>query len=169
MSTTEKSGADLEKALARKERDWQSMIHITHDFFHAWRKAVKDKHGEAAAKEMELAFWENVGVGTGQTYLKRGGGPEDLERIAFTMQRASDVMGETAHMQKDGNAVLVVHTACPWMDSFRAAGLPNRCGEGCDRWFQAAVRTISPKVRVVTESQLPKGDATCTRRFTLIG
>ncbi len=33
MSTTEKGGADLEKALARKERDWQSMIRITHDFW----------------------------------------------------------------------------------------------------------------------------------------
>jgi len=168
MSTTEQSGAGLEKALARKERDWQSMIRITHDFFHAWRKSVKDKGGEAAAMEMELAFWENVGVGTGQMYLKRGGKPEDLEQIAFTMQRASDVMGETAHTKKDGQDVLVVHTACPWLDSFRAAGLPNRCGEGCDHWFQVTANTISPKVRVATESQLPKGDATCTRRFTLI-
>ncbi len=164
MSTNE-----LEKQLARKERDWQSMIRITHDFFHAWRKSVKDKQGEAAAMDTELAFWENVGVGTGEMYLKRGGKPEDLEQIAFTMQRASDVMGETARMEKDGRDVLVVHTACPWMDSFRAAGLPNRCGEGCDRWFQATAQTISPKVRVVTESQLPKGDATCTRRFSLIG
>ena len=70
---------DLEKRLARKERDWQSMIRITHDFFHAWRKSVKDKQGEAAAK------------------------------------------------------------------------------------------TISPKVRVVTESQLPRGGDTCTRRFSVIG
>ena len=68
-----------------------------------------------------------------------------------------------------GKDVLVVHTACPWMDSFRAAGLPNQCGEGCDRWFQVAAQTISPKVRVVTESQLPRGGDTCTRRFTLIG
>jgi hypothetical protein len=167
MSTTEKSTADLEKALGRKERDWQSMIRITHDFFHAWRKSVQDRQGEAAAKEMELAFWENVGVGTGQMYLKRGGKPEDLGQIAYTMQRASDVMGETAHMKKDGADVLVVHTACPWLDSFRVAGLANQCGEGCDRWFQVTVKTISPKVRVVTESQLPQGGATCTRRFTL--
>ncbi|MDR2239119.1 MAG: L-2-amino-thiazoline-4-carboxylic acid hydrolase [Zoogloeaceae bacterium] len=167
MNSTEKSGADLAQALARKERDWQSMIRITHDFFHAWRKAAQDKLGEAAAMDMELAFWENVGVGTGKMYLERGGKPEDLERIAFTMQRASDVMGETARMEKDGNDVLVVHTACPWMDSFRAAGLPNRCGKGCDLWFQVAGRTISPKVNVITESLLPNGDATCTRRFTL--
>jgi hypothetical protein len=158
---------DLEKRLARKERDWQSMIRIAHDFFHAWRKAVRDRLGEAAASEMELAFWENVGVGTGRMYLERGGAPEDLDRIATTLQRASDVMGETAHVRKDGTDVLLVHTACPWLDSFRAAGLPNRCGEGCDRWFQVTVRTISPKVRVVTESQMPRSDATCTRRFTL--
>jgi hypothetical protein len=158
---------DLQQALTRKERDWQSMIRITHDFFHAWRKSVREQLGEAGAMKMELAFWENIGVGTGKMYLERGGKPDDLERIAFTLQRASDVMGETAHMEKDGKDVLVVHTACPWMESFRAAGLPNRCGEGCDRWFQVTAQTISPKVRMVTESLLPKGGATCTRRFTL--
>ena len=73
MNTAEKSGANLEKALARKERDWQSMIRITHDFFHAWRKSVQDRQGEAAAKETELAFWENVGVGTGEREVDDAG------------------------------------------------------------------------------------------------
>lgn len=159
---------DLAKQLERKQRDWQSMIRICHDFFHAWRQAAQERYGEQAAMALELAFWEHIGAGTGRMYLERGGRPEDLERIAFTLQRASDVMGETAHLEKEGEAVKLVHTACPWLDSFRAAGLPGRCGEGCDRWFQATVRAISPRVRVVTESQLPKGDASCTRRFTLV-
>jgi hypothetical protein len=159
--------AELEKRLARKERDWQSMIRITHDFFHAWRKSVADKHGEQAAREMELAFWERIGVGTGEMYLARGGKPDSPEQIAFTMVRASEVMGETARLERDGDAALVVHTACPWMDSYRANGIANQCASGCDHWFQVAARTISPRIRVVTESQLPRGGATCTRRFTL--
>lgn len=159
--------AELEKQLARKTRDWESMIRITHDFFHGWRKSVADRHGEQAAQEMEFAFWERIGVGTGEMYLARGGKPEDHEQIAFTMLRASEVMGETAQMKKDGNATLLVHTACPWIDSYRANGIANQCGAGCDHWFQITVKTISPKLQVVTESQLPKGDASCTRRFKL--
>lgn len=159
--------AELEKQLVRKERDWQSMIRITHDFFHAWRKSVADKHGEAAAQAMELAFWERIGVGTGEMYLARGGTPDSPEQIAFTMLRASEVMGETARMEKDGEAVLLVHTACPWLDSYRANGIANQCGLGCDHWFQTTARTISPRIRVVTESQLPAGGTTCTRRFSL--
>jgi hypothetical protein len=149
------------------ERDWQSMIRITHDFFHAWRKSVADSHGEPAAKDMEMRFWENIGLGTGRMYLARGGTPDDPGQIAFTMKRASDIMGETAHIAQDGDATLLVHTACPWIDSYRAAGLPNQCGAGCDHWFQTTVKTISPNLKVITESQLPRGDASCTRRFSV--
>ena len=158
--------AAVEKQLARKTRDWESMIRITHDFFHSWRKSVADTVGEQAASAMELRFWENVGVGTGKMYLQRGGKPDDHEQIAYTMLRASEVMGETAQMEKDGGSTLLVHTACPWMDSYRANGIANQCGAGCDHWFQVTAKTISPKLKVVTESQLPKGDASCTRRFT---
>lgn len=162
----EAGSAAVEKQLARKTRDWESMIRITHDFFHAWRKSVADTGGEQAAREMELRFWENIGVGTGKMYLQRGGKPDDHEQVARTMLRASEVMGETAQMRKDGSATLLVHTACPWMDSYRANGIANQCGTGCDHWFQVTAKTISPQLKVVTESQLPQGDASCTRRFT---
>jgi len=159
--------AALARQLARRTRDWQSMIRITHDFFHAWRRAVAAAHGERAAREAELDFWERIGAATGAAYLARAGNPDDPAQLARAMLRASEVMGETAHVERDGDSTLLVHTACPWLDSYRAHGLPGQCGAGCDRWFQTAVRTVSPRMRVVTESRLPDGDASCTRRFTL--
>lgn len=156
----------LEKQLARKERDWESMIRINHDFFHSWRRAAEDKLSAKDANDLLMHFWDLVGAGTGNMYLERGGKPEDLEQLAFTMMRASHVMGESAHMAIEGDTSVLVHTACPWMDSFRDTGAANQCQAGCDRWFQTTIQTISPNVRVVTEAALPAGDATCTRRFS---
>jgi len=168
MSMESQDPISLESHAKRMESSWRSMIRITHDFFHAWRKAIVDSHGETAAKDMELLFWENIGRGTGKFYLARGGKPDDTGQIAYTMKRASDIMGETAHITLDGDATLLVHTDCPWMDSYHAAGIPGQCGAGCDRWFQTTVKTISNNLIVVTESQLPNGDANCTRRFMVM-
>lgn len=167
MNADTRTVVDLEKQLARKERDWESMIRINHDFFHCWRRAAEEKLDPAAAHDVLMRFWELVGIGTGQMYLERGGKPDNLEQIAFTMMRASHVMGESAHMALEGDASVLVHTACPWMDSFRDTGAPNQCQAGCDHWFQTTLRTISPNLRVTTESALPAGDTTCTRRFSL--
>lgn len=158
---------DLAKRLARAERDWQSMQRICHDFFHGWRRAVEDRCGEEVAKELEMSFYGCIGEGTGRMYLERGGKPEDLEKMVYTLVRASEVMGETAHMKREGADVLLIHEACPWIDSFRATGAPNQCQAGCDHWFRTTARSISPNVCVETESALPAGDATCTRRFSL--
>lgn len=161
--------AELEKKLERMQRDWQSMVRITHDFFHCWRQAVEEKLSKEEADKVQLRFWELVGIGTGKMYLERGGNPDDVAKVAYTMLRASEVMGETARMETTPDASLVVHDACPWMDSFRERGAPNECQPGCDKWFQATVQTISPNLRVVTEAALPAGDATCTRRFSAKG
>ena len=100
-------------------------------------------------------------------FLDRGGKPDELEKLVRSLVRASEVMGEEAHLTREGDDVLLVHTACPWMDSFRATGAANQCQASCDHWFQTTAKTISPKIRVVTESALPAGDASCTRRFSL--
>lgn len=158
---------DLVKQLARAERDWQSMQRICHDFFHGWRRTVQDRYGAEAAKDLEMAFYERIGVGTGQMFIERGGQPDELEKLVRSLVRASEVMGETARLEREGDDVLLVHTACPWTDSFRATGVPNQCQASCDHWFQTTAKTISPKIRVVTESALPAGDASCTRRFSM--
>lgn len=158
---------DQAKKLARAERDWQSMQRICHDFFHGWRRTVQDRYGVEAAKELEMSFYERIGEGTGKMFLDRGGKPDDLEKLVHTLVRASEVMGEAAHLTRDGNDVILVHTACPWTDSFRATGAENQCQASCDHWFQTTAKTISPKISVLTESALPAGNATCTRRFSI--
>ena len=158
---------DLAKRLARAERDWESMQRICHDFFHGWRRTVQDRFGAEIAKELEISFYERIGEGTGKTYLDRGGRADDLGRLVQSLVRASEVMGETAHMVREEDAVLLVHTACPWMNSFRATGAPNQCQASCDHWFRTTAKSISSKIRIVTERALPSGDASCTRRFSI--
>lgn len=167
MNAKTRTVEELEKLLTRKERDWESMLNINHDFFHCWRRAAEEKLSAKDANNLVMRFWELVGTSTGEMYLQRGGKPEDVEKLAFTMMRASHVMGETAHMSLEGDTSVLVHTACPWMDSFRDTGAPNQCQAGCDHWFQTTIQTISSNLRVVTESALPAGDSTCTRRFSV--
>lgn len=154
------------KHLARAERDWRSMQRICHDFFHGWRRTVTDRFGPDVAKELETSFYGHIGEGTARTYLERGGTPDDLGKLVKSLVRASEVMGEAAHLLTENDDVLLVHTACPWMDSFRATGAPNQCQASCDHWFQTTAKAISPRIKVLTESALPAGDASCTRRFS---
>lgn len=150
----------------RLERDWRSMIRISHDFFHAWRKAVADAYGDERAAELELAFWAEVGKGTANAYLERSGDPEDLFRIVDVLRRASDVMGEVSETRQGDDGVRLVHTRCPWPDGYRSRGLAAHCGDGCDAWFRATAFGINPAVTVTTECRIPDGARTCTRLFS---
>ncbi|MDT3701410.1 MAG: L-2-amino-thiazoline-4-carboxylic acid hydrolase [Thermincola sp.] len=152
-------------ALKKLERDWRSMIFISHDFFHRWRLVLAEKYGQAEADDLVVSFWESVGVGTGEAYLKKGRDPENMHDIVEASVRASLVMGESAKLVQDGDDYLLVHDKCPWIDSFKEYGAPGKCQAGCDKWFEAALRTISPKFAVKTESCLASGDSTCTRRY----
>lgn len=159
-------GEQKNDPLKKLERDWRSMIFISHDFFHQWRLVLEEKFGQAEADELVNRFWEKVGVGTGEVYLKKGRDPENIQDVVGAMVRASLVMGESATMAQDGDDCLLIHDACPWVDSFKEYGAPGKCQAGCDRWFEVAVKTISPKYSVVTESCLAAGDSTCTRRYS---
>ncbi len=144
------------------------MIFIAHDFFHCWRKTVEEKLGTEVTSDLVLRFWELVGQGTGDSYLKRGRDPGDLEQVVKAMVRASQVMGESAAMVRDGDDYLLVHETCPWIDSFKNYGAPGQCQAGCDRWFESAVAAISADIAVGTESCLAAGDQTCRRRYRKI-
>lgn len=152
--------------LKRLEKDWRSMIFIAHDFFHRWRQVVEEKYGADEGAALVNRFWELVGIGTGEVYLKRGKGTDSLAEIVKAMVRASLVMGESARMEQSGEDYLLIHDSCPWIDSFRDYGAPGQCQAGCDRWFETAVKIISPKISVKTESCLAAGQSTCTRRFS---
>lgn len=154
--------------LKRLEKDWRSMIFIAHDFFHRWRQVVEEKYGTEEAAALTNRFWELVGVGTAEAYLRRGKGAVDLSAIVKAMVRASLVMGESAKMEQSGEDYLLVHDSCPWIDSFKNYGAPGQCQAGCDRWFETAIKTISQNISVKTESCLADGVDTCTRRYSLI-
>lgn len=156
-----------ESAVVKKlERDWRSMIFISHDFFHRWRMVVEERLGEEETTALIERFWEVVGEGTAESYLKRGKDVTDLEQIVNYFVRASLVMGESARAVKEGNDVLLIHDACPWIDSFRDYGAPGKCQAGCDKWFESALRKITSDFSVQTEGCLAAGDSGCIRRYS---
>lgn len=154
------------EAVKKLERDWRSMISISHDFFHRWRMIIEEKLGPEEAIELVNRFWESVGEGTAESYLKRGKDTNNLEQIVDSFVKASLVMGESARSAKDGNEVLLIHEACPWVASFQNYGAPGQCRAGCDKWFEAAVKNISGNFLVQTDSCLAAGDTSCIRRFS---
>lgn len=158
--------AEVSDALKKMERDWRSMIFISHDFFHRWRMLLEEKFGPGETADLVNRFWESVGEGTAKSYLQRGKDPGDLEQIVGSFVKASLVMGESARLAKDGNDVLLIHEACPWMDSFRDYGAPGQCQAGCDKWFEKALTNISGDFLVHTDSCMAAGDSSCTRRFS---
>lgn len=148
------------------QRDWRSMISISHDFFHRWRQVVEEKYGLEESMNLADRFWELVGDSTADSYLKRGKDTNDLEQIVDAFVKASLVMGESARMARNGDDFLLIHDACPWVDSFINYGAPGQCTAGCDSWFKRALKKISGDYSVRTECYIPAGGSTCTRRFS---
>ncbi|MFZ5634035.1 MAG: L-2-amino-thiazoline-4-carboxylic acid hydrolase [Bacillota bacterium] len=151
--------------LNKLERDWKTMILIAHDFFHNWRQTLYERYGEEVMEELTLRFWELVGKNTALQYTRGKIDPQDVERVARGAARSSEIMGETVRVQRDGEAWLLIHDACPWIDSYRRAGFAGRCRPGCDRWFEATVQGLSPDLGVETRACLASGDKQCIRRF----
>ena len=148
------------------QRNWRAMIKISHLFFHCWRQAVLDKYGEKETDRLVLNFWEKVGLNTASSYLNIAKiNPDNLEQVVMGAARSSNIMGEHVSVEKDGDAYLLVHHECPWIDSYKEAGAPGKCQDGCDRWFTATAAAMSPKLGVETLTCLAAGDNTCTRRF----
>lgn len=158
--------AEMSSDARKLERDWRSMISISHDFFHRWRKVVEERLGPEESMKLADSFWESVGESTANSYLNRGKDTNDLDQIVDAFVKASLVMGESARMAKDGDDVLLIHDACPWVDSFKNYGAPGQCTAGCDKWFEGALKKISDNFSVKTECYIPAGGQTCTRRFS---
>lgn len=147
-------------------RDWRIMVFISHDFFHHWRKVIEDKLGFDESMKLAESFWKSIGENTADRYLEQGKDPNDLEQIVGNFLKASLVMGEDARLVKDGDDFLLIHDACPWVDSFKNYGTPGQCPAGCDKWFEGAIGKMSGDFSVKTECWIPAGGTTCTRRFS---
>ena len=147
-------------------RNWKVMVKISHLFFHFWRQAVLEKYGTEETDKLILNFWEKMGANTANSYLKIAKiDPDNLEQVAGGAARSSEIMGEKVTVEKDGDAYLLIHHECPWIESYREAGATGMCKTGCDRWFAATVAAMSPGLGVETLSSLAAGDDKCVRKF----
>lgn len=151
------------------ERSWKAMIMIAHDFFHRWRLVVEKAYGPEAARQLTNQFWDDVGRGTAEAYLAKDRTGNDLEAVVKAFARASEVMGEKVRVDVINGNPALIHEGCPWIDSFRNYGAEGQCQEGCDVWFETAVRSISPGFEVRTESCLANGQNSCVRTFSRKG
>lgn len=149
-----------------KLRDWKTMIIVSHDFFHQWRKAVAEKYGKEEADNLTIRFWELVGENTANSYLHKGNiDAENLAQIVKGVARSSEIMGEVVEIKEDGDDIILIHTECPWIKSYEINDSAGQCQAGCDQWFKTAVTKINQRFDVNTESCLASGDSSCTRRF----
>lgn len=149
----------------RLERDWKTMVIISHDFFHSWRRAVAEKYGDAEMDQLTIRFWELIGQNTAAQYKKGKINPASAEQLARAVARSSEIMGETVRVEQDGDAWLLIHDSCPWIQSYQQAGYSGKCRTGCDRWFGATVEELSPAIAVETTACLADEDKWCIRRF----
>ena len=81
------------------QRNWKAMVLISHDFFHCWRQTVEETIGPQEAKKLVQRFWELVGQGTAEAYLKKNRDPDNVEDVVRAFVRASEVMGEMVRVE----------------------------------------------------------------------
>jgi hypothetical protein len=144
------------------------MIRIAHDFFHVWRQVVVVRLGDEMAGELELAFWERVGLNTAQAYLaSKATVSRDVETIIQALAKSSRIMGEEVRVEREGKDWLLVHEACPWPASYKRFHGDENCRPGCDRWFKTTVAHLNSCLEVYTEASIPDGYGKCVRRFRL--
>ena len=105
-------------------------------------------------------------------YLKHMDRSGDLVRqVAESIVWSSRCMGEEALLEEGAapGECLVKHEACPWHRWHADRDLLAEDRPGCDRWFEATLRTINGELgtnlRFETLSALPDGDDCCLRRI----
>jgi hypothetical protein len=154
------------------EEKFKILVEITRASHFAWREAALRCCPDVDPKRLVNEMWEITGVQTAEAYVKRLDPSKSLpEQIATSIVWSSQCMGEDAHVaegEKPGEYV-VKHLGCPWHRWHEKLGLRSEDRPGCDRWFEATIRTINErlgtKIRFETVSALPDGDDYCLRRI----
>ncbi len=154
------------------EKKFQILVEINRASHFAWRQAVQRLHPEADLQALVCAMWDVTGVQTAESYLRRLDTSKELApQIAGSIVWSSHCMGEDAQVEPGATSgeSFVKHTSCPWFRWHDQNGLLHEDRPGCDRWFEATIRTINEKlgtsVRFETLSALPDGDECCLRRI----
>lgn len=156
------------------DKKFAALVEICRAGHFAWREAAIRCCPGVDPDKLVNEMWEITGVQTGEAYLKRLDPTVSLpEQIGASIVWSSQCMGEDARFErgsKEGEC-FVKHVACPWHRWHDKRGLLSEDRPGCDRWFEATLRTINEKlgvnVRFETLSTLPDGDDCCRRRIWL--
>jgi hypothetical protein len=154
------------------DKKFKILTEINRASHFAWREAALKHNPDADPGDLVNEMWDITGVQTGEAYAKRINTKGDVpQQFAASIAWSSQCMGEDAHMEegeKPGE-YLVRHDACPWHTWHQRLDLLAEDRPGCDRWFEATIRTINErlgtKLRFRTEKALPDGDDCCLRRI----
>lgn len=154
------------------EKKFKILVEINRASHFAWREAALRCCPGVDPQKLVNEMWDITGVQTGEAYLKRLDPSKDLaKQFAVSIAWSSQCMGEDAHVQegeKPGEC-FVKHDGCPWHRWHENLGLLAEDRPGCDRWFEATIRTINEKlgtkIRFETLSALPDGGDCCLRRI----
>jgi hypothetical protein len=154
------------------EKKFAALVEICRASHFAWREAALRCCPNVDERRLVNEMWDITGVQTAEAYLKRLDPSMDLPRqIAACITWSSQCMGEDARLEAGNRAgeCFVKHVNCPWHRWHEERGLLAEDRPGCDRWFEATIRTINEKlgvaVRFETLSALPDGDDCCLRRI----
>jgi hypothetical protein len=154
------------------EKKFRILSEICRASHFAWREAVARCCPGIDPADVVCEMWDITGIQTGEAYLKHIDVDAGLARqVAESLAWSSVCMGEdaTAEPGDRENEYFVRHRHCPWYRWHGDRGLLPEDRPGCDRWFEATIRTINEKlgrrIRFETLSALPDGSDSCVRRI----
>ena len=154
------------------DKRFEALVEICRASHFAWREAVTRCCPDVDPTEVVNTMWEITGVQTAEAYLKRLDPSQDLAaQFAACIVWSSVCMGEDAAVEagEQPNEHRVRHISCPWHRWHESRGLLDEDRPGCDRWFEAAIRTINQRLgtrlRFRTITALPDGGECCLREI----
>jgi hypothetical protein len=154
------------------EKKFRILTEINRASHFAWREAALRLCPGVQPQDLVDEMWDITGIQTGEAYARRMDSGGDVpKQFATSIAWSSQCMGEDAYMEEGEKAgeYLVRHKACPWHVWHERLGLLSEDRPGCDRWFEATIRTINEKLgtklRFETLSALPDGGDCCLRRI----
>lgn len=156
------------------QKRFRALCAITRAQHFAWRQAVAEAHGTAAAAAAVQRMWVITGHETARAYLARIDRARPLlAQVAESIVWSSQCMGEDAVLELEGDEAYVRHRDCPWYHAHRRQDLLSEDRTGCDAWFGALIEaingTLGTDLRCETLATLPDGCGYCLRRLYSAG
>jgi hypothetical protein len=149
------------------ERNWRSSVAISHGFYYAWLRTVRELYPAADPVELSVRFYEHVAEQTARLYKdKLGLKGDDALALAKAFARSSEVMLERVVAEGSSDSATITHIECPWWPEHSRATGGYSCQPGCDAWFKATASLLSKDAKIETLASKPSGDDVCKRRIS---